>query len=54
MLSRYLQSLVFGVEVTDPLTFGLMGAALLVVAIAACTLPALRAMRVDLVALRAD
>lgn len=54
-LGRYLQSLVYGVSVTDPLTFGLMAAGLLAVAVAACTLPALRATRVDpLVALRAE
>jgi putative ABC transport system permease protein len=53
-LSRYLQSLVFGVAVTDPLTFALMGLALLAVAVAASAIPALRAARVDpLLALRA-
>jgi putative ABC transport system permease protein len=54
-LSRYLQSLVFGVAVTDPLTFVLMGLALLAVAVAASAIPAVRATRVDpLLALRAQ
>jgi putative ABC transport system permease protein len=54
-LSRYLQSLVFGVAVSDPLTFALMGLALLAVAVAASAIPAVRATRVDpLLALRAE
>jgi predicted permease len=55
VLSRYLQSLLFGVRPTDPLTFALTAAALIGVAVAACLIPARRAMRVDpLVALRAE
>jgi putative ABC transport system permease protein len=54
-LGRYLQSLVFGVGVADPWTFAVMALALFGVALAACTVPALRARRIDpLVALRAE
>jgi len=52
-LSRFLSSLLFGVQSTDPATF--LGVALLLVAVAlaACYSPARRAMNVDpLVALR--
>jgi putative ABC transport system permease protein len=52
-LARFLQSMVYGVGATDPLTFGGMSVALLLVAAAACLVPARRATRVDaLVALR--
>jgi putative ABC transport system permease protein len=52
-LARFLQSMVYGVGATDPLTFGGMGVGLLLVAAAACLVPARRATRVDaLVALR--
>ena len=54
-LSRSLQSLLFGVGATDPMTFTLVGVALLAVAAAACWIPARRATRVDpLVALRTE
>jgi ABC-type antimicrobial peptide transport system permease subunit len=54
-LSRFLTSLVYGVRAIDPLTDGLVALSLIVVAVAACWMPAQRAMRVDpLVALRAD
>jgi predicted permease len=54
-MSRSLNSLLYGVGATDPLTFGLMSLGLLGVAIVACWIPARRAMRVDpLVALRAE
>ncbi len=54
-LSRSLASLVYGVQATDPLTFVLMGGALLAVAALACWIPARRATRVDpVVALRAE
>jgi putative ABC transport system permease protein len=52
-LTRLLKSLLFGVTVTDPLTFILVTALLGSVALAACWLPAQRAAKVDpLVGLR--
>ena len=55
MLSRFLSSLLYGVRAVDPLTYVLVTVTLLAVAIAACWVPASRAMRVDpLVALRPE
>ena len=52
-LSRVLASLVFEVPVRDPLTFVVVAAALTLVALAACVIPARKASRVDpIVALR--
>ena len=54
-LSRFLSSLLFGIGAVDPLTYGAVTFVLIAVAVAACWVPASRAMRVDpLVALRAD
>jgi putative ABC transport system permease protein len=50
---RFLASQLFEVRPTDPATFAAVAGVLLATAIAACSIPALRAMRVDpLVALR--
>jgi predicted permease len=53
--ARYVQNQLFGVEPTDPMTFAGVCVILLIVAIAACLIPARRAMRVDpALALRAS
>jgi len=53
MLSRFLTSMLYGVRAVDPVTYGLVSLSLILVAVAACWVPASRAMRVDpLVALR--
>jgi len=52
-LTRFISSMLFGVRPHDPLTFAVVAAVLVLVALAACVVPALRATRVDpLVALR--
>ena len=54
-LSRVLASLVFDVPVRDPLTYAAVAAALTLVALTACVIPARKASRVDpMVALRYD
>jgi predicted permease len=53
--SRLLQSLLYGVSATDPMTYGVMTFTLLVCALVAGYLPARRASRIDpIIALRAE
>jgi putative ABC transport system permease protein len=52
-ITRYLESMLFGVRPVDPLTFAAVVILLFTVALIACYLPARRASRVDpMVALR--
>jgi len=52
-LTRFMGSQLMGVSATDPVTFGGVALLLILVAVAACFIPAQRAMRVDpMVALR--
>ena len=53
MLSRLITAMLFGVTATDPATFAAVSLLLTLVALAACYVPARRAMRADpLTALR--
>ena len=55
VLTRLMAGLLFGVSPVDPLTFAVVAVLLMAVAMAACYIPAWRAMRVDpIVALRHD
>ena len=47
LLGRLVKSLLFGVQPTDPVTFLSAAVLLTLVALAACWIPARRAMRVD-------
>jgi ABC-type lipoprotein release transport system permease subunit len=55
LATKYLRTLLFGVDPIDPATFAAVAVTLLVVAAFACWLPGRRASHVDpMVALRAD
>jgi putative ABC transport system permease protein len=47
VLTRYLTTMLFGVEPTDPITFGVLSVAVVAVSALACYVPARRAARVD-------
>jgi predicted permease len=47
LLTRFLESVLFGVRATDPLTFGGIAGLLILVAVAASYIPARRAARID-------
>lgn len=55
VFGRAISTLVFGVSAWDPVTYGVVTAALALVTLAACVVPAMRAARVDpIIALRLE
>jgi ABC-type antimicrobial peptide transport system permease subunit len=55
LLVRLMRSLLFGVEVTDPITFGGISLLLAMITLLACYIPAQRAARIDpIISLRCD
>jgi putative ABC transport system permease protein len=50
VLSRYLATMLFGVEPTDPATFAVLSIVVVAVSALACYVPARRASRVDPIA----
>ncbi len=54
-ITRLLRGMLYGVTATDPLTYGVIAALLMIVALLACWIPARRATQVDpMIALRCD
>ena len=55
VLTRFMRALLFGVQASDPVTFAAIAAALTVVVLVACYVPARRAARIDpIVSLRTE